>query len=506
MDDVILALEKISKLYPGVKALDQVSVSFKAGEIHSIVGENGAGKSTMIKTITGAMTPTSGKIIFKGVELKAMNPIFAMQQGIGAVYQEFNLIPSLTVAENIFYGRELRGNFFLKRKEMNRLAKEILNDLGVQISPKTIVKDLSVGYQQIVEIAKSVSRDVKFLIMDEPTAPLTDSEVEKLYKIVFRLKQKGVTILYISHKLEEVFRLSDRITVMRDGKYVVTLPCAETNREQLISLMVGRELGQNYPGRSTKNAGKNVLEVKHLSNGNIHDVSFTLRKGEILGIAGLVGAGRTELVRAIFGADRILRGNVYINGREVFIKNPQKAIKNGIGLIPEDRKQHGVLLEMDIRFNVSYASLDHMTQYGFVNRGKETSLAGNYIESLRIKTPGSSQQVKNLSGGNQQKVVLAKWLATHCDILFFDEPTRGIDIGAKQEIYQLMRQLAEEGKSMIMISSEMPELIGMSDRVLVMKEGRLTGELQQEQMTQEKILTLATGTRMEREREVSNGR
>ncbi|WP_391571239.1 sugar ABC transporter ATP-binding protein [Cohnella sp.] len=491
MGEPLLALRDISKYYPGVKALDGVSIDFRPGEVHSIVGENGAGKSTLIKTITGAIEPTSGSIRYNGVEMSGMNPIYALKEGISAIYQEFNLIPSLTVAENIFYGRELGGRFMIDRREMNARSSQILSQLGVNVRPQSLVKDLSVGFQQIVEIAKAISGNAKVLIMDEPTAPLTSSEVEKLYEIVDKLKRQGMTIIYISHKFEEIFRLSDRITVMRDGKYIRTLQREDTNRSELVSLMVGRALGQHYPPKASR-TGAAVLEVKGLSNPQVNDISFTLKEGEILGIAGLVGAGRTELVRAIFGVDPISAGELLIRGKRVKIRHPMDAIGYKMGLIPEDRKQHGALLNMDVKFNISYASLDKIASFGFLNKKKEKNLATDYIAALAIKTPGEQQAVKNLSGGNQQKVVLAKWLATQCDILIFDEPTRGIDVGAKQEIYALMRNLVGENKSIIMISSEMPELIGMSDRVLVMKEGSLTGEVAGDEMTQERILTMAT--------------
>jgi ribose transport system ATP-binding protein len=490
MEEPILALKNISKSYPGVQALDQVSIDFMTGEIHSIVGENGAGKSTLIKTITGAIQPTSGSILFNDIEMNGMNPIYALNQGISAIYQEFNLIPSLTVAENIFYGREIVGKFFINRREMNLQSERILSKLGVAISPQSLVKDLSIGFQQIVEIAKSISTNAKVLIMDEPTAPLTSSEVEKLYEIVDQLKQQGMTVIYISHKFEEIFRLSDRITVMRDGRYIKTLLCKDTNKEELVSLMVGRALGQSYPAKSTE-VGPPILEVRSFSNEKIHNISFDLKEKEILGIAGLVGAGRTELARAIFGADPIAAGEMFIKGKRVNIRQPLDAIRYKLGLIPEDRKQHGALLNMNVKFNISYASLNHFTAYGILKPKQEKKLASDYIRALAIKTPSEQQTVKNLSGGNQQKVVLAKWLATQCDILIFDEPTRGIDVGAKQEIYLLMRELVNQGKSIIMISSEMPELIGMSDRILIIKEGKLSGEIEGAEITQERILTMA---------------
>lgn len=491
MGDGILELNGITKVYPGVVALDKVSLSFKKGEVHAIVGENGAGKSTLIKTITGAIEPTEGTIIYGGKEHKRFDPIEAIEMGIGAVYQEFNLIPFLSVAENIFYGREIKHGPFFDMKTMCAETEKILDSLDMKIDPRSRVKDLSVAYQQIVEIAKSVSRDVKLLILDEPSAPLTNTEIESMFKIIRSLKEKGVTVIYISHRLEEIFEISDRVTVMRDSKYILTMNTKDTDRRSLISHMVGRELGDDYP-RKENPSNENVLEVKRLNTSYVHNISFKLNKGEILGFAGLVGAGRTEVARALFGADPIISGEIILNGKRVLINSPEEAINQGIGLIPEDRKRHGVLLGQSIRNNITFSSLKKVSKYGYIDKKKENNKLIELKDSLRIKTPSLEQLVKNLSGGNQQKVVLAKWLATNCDILIFDEPTRGIDVGAKQEIYKLMKVLAEGGKALIMISSEMPELLGMSDRIIVMHEGYIVGELDRKEATQELVLDMAS--------------
>lgn len=491
MGESILELKGIKKVYPGVIALDDVSIEFIKGEIHAIVGENGAGKSTLIKTITGAIEPTEGTIVFGGREYGKLNPIQAIEMGIGAVYQEFNLIPYLSVAENIFYGREIKQGLFYDMNTMCEETDRIMKTLGIKVDPRARVKDLTVAYQQIVEIAKSVSRDVKVLILDEPSAPLTNAEIQAMFKIIRSLKEKGVTIIYISHRLEEIFELSDRVTVMRDSRYILTMNTKDTDRQCLISLMVGRELMDDYPCRAS-DSGENILEVKGMSTLYVHNIDFELKKGEILGFAGLVGAGRTEVMRAVFGADPVLEGEIRLQGKKVTIRSPQDAIRHGIGLIPEDRKHQGVLLGMSIKNNITLSSLKAVATMGYIDRKKEKRKLEQLKESLRIKTPSLEQLVKNLSGGNQQKVVLAKWLATNCQILIFDEPTRGIDIGAKQEIYKLMRDLVSGGKSIIMISSEMPELLGMSDRIIVMHEGRIVGEVSRCEATQERILDMAS--------------
>lgn len=492
MADTVLSAKNLVKSYPGVVALNNVSVDFKKGEVHALLGENGAGKSTLIKAFTGAVKPDSGKIILEGTEYDHFKPVQAMDLGICAIYQEFNLINYFTVAENIFYGREILNGPFVRFKEMNKKTAEILKKINADINPKAQVKDLSVAYKQLVEIAKSLSQDAKVLIMDEPTAALSNAEVDDLVHLIEMLKNDGVTIIYISHRLEELFRIADRVTVMRDGHYIDTLDVKDTTREQLINLMVGRELGESYPEKNFK-CDDVLLEVKHLNTNLLKDVSFTLKKGEILGFGGLVGAGRTEVGRAIFGADPINSGEIILNNKRIKVKSPSTAIKNGIGLIPEDRKEQGVLLKMSIKENTTFPFIDKFCSNSIINRKKERNHVLEYFDKIQIKAPTINQLVGNLSGGNQQKVVLAKWLVGDCEVLIFDEPTRGIDVGAKQEIYELISNLASQGKGIIFISSEMPELLGMSDRIVVMHEGEITGCLDKAEATQNKILELASG-------------
>lgn len=491
--DIILEICGISKEFPGVQALDNVSVSFRRGEVHALLGENGAGKSTLIKILTGAQPPTSGMIRIDGKEYNALTPQQAKQLGITAIYQEFNLFPSLDISENIFYGRELKKGPFRNRRLMDEYTRKYCRDMGIELNPRTLVKDLGVAHQQIVEIIKSISVNARILIMDEPTAPLTNREVEAMFRIIRRLKEDGVTIIYISHRLEELYEICDRVTVLRDGKYIMTDEVKNLTREQMIAAMVGRELGETYPEQNSKSS-EVVLEVRNLTNARLKDVSFRLYKGEILGIGGLVGAGRTELARALFGADPLTKGDILRNQIEIKIGSPKDAIVHRIGLLPEDRKQAGLILGLSIRENISYGILKHISKLSIVNQKQEKQLCQTLIEELGIKTPSMNQLAGNLSGGNQQKVVIAKWLATECDILIFDEPTRGIDVGAKQEIYALLRSLTQQGKSIIMISSEMPELIGMSDRIIVMHEGRIAGELQSDEFSQERIMAYASGS------------
>ncbi len=489
----ILEVKDLCKHYAGVKALDGVSVAFKEGEIHALAGENGAGKSTLIKMITGAVEPTSGEIIYKGKKHKKFDPIQAIDEGIVAVYQEFNLIPYLSVAENIFYGKEIRKLGFVNKRAMNKRVKEALDEMGIDLNPATLVCDLGVAYQQIVEIVKAVMSNSRVLIMDEPTAPLTNKETQLLFKIVDKLKKDKVTILFITHRMEEMFQICDRVTVMRDGKYITTQNISDITKKDLIAYMVGRELGEDYPERA-KPLGETVLKVEGLTNEKIKNVSFELKKGEILGFGGLVGAGRTEVMQALFGADHMLSGSITLRGKKIKTKNPAYMLDAGVGLIPEDRKNQGVLLGLSIKENVTFSSLKQAMIGPFVDSKKDAAIADEYVSKLQVKTPSIKQLVRNLSGGNQQKVVLAKMLATKCDVLIFDEPTRGIDVGAKQEIYNLMRKLVdEEGKSIIMVSSEMPELIGMSDRILVMRGGKIKGELQRNEFSQEVILEYASG-------------
>jgi ribose transport system ATP-binding protein len=490
----ILSVRKIVKRYPGVTALDQISLDFQAGEVHAICGENGAGKSTFIKVITGAIKADEGIIEIEGIPRKGYSPHEAMFRfGISAIYQEFNLVPFLSIAENIFLGNEPQRKGFLDIRRMNREATLLLESLGIDLDPRRMVGTLTVAYQQLVEIAKAVSHNTKILIMDEPSAPLTTNEVDKMLALVRNLKARGVTIIYISHRLNEIFELSDRVSVFRDGRYIKTLDTLMTDKKELISLMVGRELADTYPRNTVPRKGV-FLEVRNLSTPSLlRDISFTLHEGEILGFGGLVGAGRTELARAIFGADPISGGTIHIRGTEAHIMHPREAVQLGIGLIPEDRKQHGIVAELSVMENIAYSSFGKVSRFGLIFEKLLKATAVKYKSLLRIVTPDLYKKVKELSGGNQQKVVLARWLATNCDLLIFDEPTRGIDVGAKQEIYELVSSLAAQGKAIIFISSEMPELLGMADRIIVMYEGRITGELSGTEATQNRVLQLASG-------------
>jgi ribose transport system ATP-binding protein len=491
-DNVVLSLRDIVKQYPGVLALDKVSLDFVEGEVHALLGENGAGKSTLIKVIAGAIEPDAGVIHIAGQDYAKMTPHLARGLGVEVIYQEFNLVPSMSVAENIFLGDKTGRGLLVDTKVMVNRAKEVFTQFNIEIDPNALVRDLPSAQQQIVEIAKAVSKNVRLLIMDEPTAPLTVSEVESMFEIVRRLKQNGVTIIYISHRLEEIFRIADKVSVLRDGRYIATRRTQETNRKELISLMVGRELKENYPARQ-HTPREVALDVRSLCGNGDVDISFSLHKGEILGFSGLVGAGRTELARVIFGAEPAESGEIFLEGKLVRIKSPQDAINLGIGLIPEDRKNQGVFLDMDIKWNISFSKVRRLSRHTVVDQRQETAVAEKYRDLLNIKTPSLGQKVKNLSGGNQQKVVLAKSLAAESKVLIFDEPTRGIDVGAKQEIYNLMRELANDGIAIIMISSDMEELLGMSDRIIVLSEGRVAGEVAREQFSQDLILDLASG-------------
>lgn len=488
----ILSLENINKSYPGVKALNNVSFELEEGEVHALIGENGAGKSTLIKVITGAIMPDSGTISFENTDYSAMTPMVSRKLGIEAIYQEFNLAPALTVAENIFMGERLEKSPLLNRKKMNEKAKEILNMFDVDISPTKEVKELSVAYMQLVEIAKAIARNAKLLIMDEPTAPLTDNEVELLFGIISKLKKRGVTIIYISHRLDELFRVSDRVTVMRDGMVINTKKTIEHTKETLIYDMVGRKLTESYPKR-TNPYGETVLELKDVCGNGVNNISFSLRQGEVIGFAGLVGAGRTELARVIFGADKKDSGDILVDGKAVHLKSPKEALENGIGLLVEDRKAQGVFLSQSILWNETVTILKKISSMLVINRKEESKRALALRETLQIKTPSLHQLAGNLSGGNQQKVALAKWLASECKILIFDEPTRGIDVGAKQEIYHLINQLASDGIAIIIISSDMEEILGMSDRLIILSEGKIAGRLEREEFSQEKVLKNASG-------------
>ncbi len=496
MGDVLVLMEGIEKSFPGVHALSQCQFELRSGEVHALVGENGAGKSTMMKVLAGIYTKDAGRILYKGQEAVIPNPRAAQQLGISMIHQELNLMPHLTVAQNIFIGREPRRQFkfVLDEGEVNEKTQQLLDMLHLKLNPRTKVSDLTVAKQQMVEIAKSLSFNSEVLIMDEPTAALTESEIEELFRIIRQFRDKGVGVVYISHRLEELKQISDRVTVMRDGRYIGTVLTPEAKVDQIISMMVGRTIYEAAPEVPEKTDQEIVLEVKDLNRAPVlRGVSFDLRKGEILGFAGLMGAGRTEAARAIFGADPLDSGEVYVRGKRVHITSPSDAVRHGIGYLSEDRKRYGLTLGMDVEDNIVLAAFRKFLGFlGVVNRTLTRRAAEQHVKSLSIKTPGLQQRVKNLSGGNQQKLVIAKWLTADTDILIFDEPTRGIDVGAKSEIYKLLNDLARQGKSIIMISSELPEILRMSHRIVVMCEGRITGALSSTEATQETIMRYAT--------------
>lgn len=491
MEKTILKIEGLCKYYPGVKAIDGLTMEFREGEVHALLGENGAGKSTLIKCIAGAIRPDAGTIEIDGEKFSHLLPQQAKDLGVQVIYQEFNLVPQMSCAENVFLN-ERTSKLIVNDRERAQRAKKIFDDLGVNVNPNRAVGTYTPAYMQIVEIAKAVSRNVKILIMDEPTAPLTVNEVSLLMDIVRKLKAKGVTIIYISHRLEELFEIGDRVSIMRDGQYIKTLNIKDTCRKELVDLMVGRELTESYPSRKV-DLGEEVLRVEHLTGNGVEDINFSLKKGEILGFGGLVGAGRTELMNVIYGADKLKRGTIYLSGMPVHFRDTADALAKGIGMIPEDRKRTGVFLKMSIRWNSVICALKSISHLGIVNTKKEKEIADYYIKRLKIRTPSPEQLAGNLSGGNQQKVVLAKAMAAQSQILIFDEPTRGVDVGAKQEIYQLMNQLVEEGHSILMVSSDMPELLGMSDRIVVICEGRQAGIVPKAEFSQARILDLASG-------------
>ena len=499
MGDMLLQMEGVVKTFPGVHALDECRFDLRAGEVHALVGENGAGKSTLMKVFAGIYKKDAGRILYKGKEEDIPTPRAAQQLGISMIHQELNLMPHLTVAQNIFIGREPRRRipFVLHEKEINEKAEPLFSMLHLKLDPRTKVSNLTVARQQMVEIAKALSFNAEVLIMDEPTAALTDTEIEELFRIIRQLREKGVGIVYITHRLEELKRISDRITVMRDGRYIDTVPTQEATIDQIISMMVGRIIYETTPELPENLDQEIVLEVKNLRRGNvIKDVSFNLKRGEILGFAGLMGAGRTEVARAIFGADPIESGDIHILGKQVQIKSPRDAVAHGIGYLSEDRKRYGLTLGMDVEANIVLATFKKFLGYlGWVNSAKAHAAADRVVQALSIKTPGLQQKVKYLSGGNQQKVVIGKWLTADTKILIFDEPTRGIDVGAKSEIYKLLNDLARQGKAIIMISSELPEILRMSHRIVVMCEGRITGELSIDEATQENIMKYATQRR-----------
>ncbi|MCR4607439.1 MAG: sugar ABC transporter ATP-binding protein [Oscillospiraceae bacterium] len=487
MEEKILEVREITKRYPGVVALDRLSFDLIKGEVHAIVGENGAGKSTLIKCLCGAVVPEEGTMTIEGKDYSEMNPALSRSLGIEVVYQELNLIDGLTVAENVCFGAKYGK--LVNFKLLEEKTKKVFDELNVSINPRKLVLELSTAQQQLVEIAKSVSKDVKILILDEPTAPLTEDETEILFSLIEKLKAKGVSIIYISHRMDEIFRISDRVTVMRDGKYITTLITNETDRNELIRYMVGREISDVFP-HSRKALDEPMLELKNVCGNGDTDICLHVNKGEIVGLAGLIGAGRTELARMLFGADRMRSGEILLEGKKADIKTTKDAISLGIGLIPEDRKRQGVLLQYGIDWNIALTHLPRISKHLVVNSRKVSEEADEYIEKLSIKTPKRNQLVQFLSGGNQQKVVLARTLVNDSRLLIFDEPTRGIDVGAKAEIYKLLDDLACQGKAILMISSDMEELIGMSDRIYTLCEGRVTGELRREEFDQEKLLAL----------------
>ncbi|MHC1771594.1 MAG: sugar ABC transporter ATP-binding protein [Flexilinea sp.] len=493
MADILLEMTDIQKSFPGVHALNNACLRVQKGEVHGLVGENGAGKSTLMKILTGIYKRDSGSIKYHGEEILVNNPKECQELGIGIIHQELNLMPHLTVAENIFIGKEPMKGLFLDKKKANDEARIMLKALNVNIDPTVPIGQLTVAKQQMVEIAKALSYDSELLVMDEPTASLTESEIQELFKVIRELKSKGHGIIYISHRLDELPEITDRITVMRDGQYVGTVDTANVTKTEIISMMVGRTIYEEPKTKSTvPEDAPVVMEARHLVGNNVKDVSFKLRKGEILGFAGLMGAGRTETMRTLFGADPLISGEIIINGKPVSVKTPSDAIAHGIGYLSEDRKAFGLAIGLAVRDNCVMADLDSFMSGPFTNDKKINATTIDYIDTIDIKTPSIDQLVLNLSGGNQQKLVVAKWLIRNSDVLIFDEPTRGIDVGAKQEIYRLMNQLVAEGKSIIMISSELPELLRMSDRIVVMCEGYMTGEMNIEDATQENIMTYAT--------------
>ncbi len=494
MGEIILTMKGIDKTFPGVHALDNVNFELLKGEVHALMGENGAGKSTLMKVLTGIYKKDSGTITYDGKVVEFINPREAQQAGIVIVHQELNMLGHLTVAQNIFIGREYMKGRKIDDDRMNIEAAKLFKRLHIDIDPTEKMSNLTIGKQQMCEIAKAISHEAKIIVFDEPSAALTESEVDELFEIIRDLKKKDIGIVYITHRMDEVKVITDRVSVMRDGAYVGTLISKDSTKNDIINMMVGRIIYEE-PKTESKVAkdAPVVLKVENLNAGRlVQDVSFELYKGEILGFSGLMGAGRTETARAIFGADPKESGDIYINGTKVEIHSPKDAVKHGIGYLSEDRKRYGIVVQRDVAENSTMAYLDNFMKGVFIDKKKENDETGKYVESLAIKTPSVDQLVVDLSGGNQQKVVLTKWLVRNCDILIFDEPTRGIDVGAKSDIYKLMNELVKAGKSIIMISSELPEVLRMSDRIVVMCEGRKSGELRIEEASQEKIMHLAT--------------
>lgn len=489
-----IEMRGIDKLFGSNQVLKQAGFTLESGEVHALMGENGAGKSTLMKILTGVYTKDAGTVLVDGKEVNYKNPQEAEKAGIVFIYQELNVMFDLTVEENLFMGKEIHGKFGIcDKKAMQKKAQEALNILGVNISPKTVMAELSVGQQQMVEICKALMADAKVIIMDEPIAALTQSETVALFKVIESLRKKGVSMVYISHRMEEIFELCDRITVLRDGSYIGVKNIPETNMNEIVKMMIGREIGERYPSRNVK-IGKEVLKVKELTRkGTFHDVNFSVRAGEVLGVSGLMGAGRTEIMQAIFGNLSYESGTIEIDGKEVKISNPRQAMEHGIGFITEDRKTEGLMLDKSIRENISLCNLRRISKSSVISREAEKNMVAEAIKDLHIKCFGSYHECNNLSGGNQQKVVLAKWILTNPKILILDEPTRGVDIGAKKEIYSIINKLAAQGVAIIMVSSELPEVLGMSDNIMVVREGEVRGIISYEEANQERVMTLATG-------------
>lgn len=490
-NNYILTLKNITKEFPGVKALDDVTINIERGTIHGLVGENGAGKSTLIKVLAGIYQPNKGEIILDGKPCRFNSPIEARRAGISVVHQEIKLAEPLSVAENMFLGNVQLKNGLVDWKGMRRRAREIVEDLGMDIDINAQVSSLTVAKKQIVEIMHAINNNSRILIMDEPSAVLTDRELEVMFRIVKQLRDEGITIIYISHRLDEIFGLCSNVSVLRDGCHIDTIPVASVDRQGLINMMVGREMGQEYP-KEVGNVGGTILEVKNLSRGILQDISFEVKSGEVFGISGLIGAGRTELARAILGIDKPESGEVYVRGKKVHYRTFADAIRDGLGLIPEDRKLQGLVQIMSVKRNTTLVNMKRVLRAGVISSSLEEKLSKEYADKLHVVTPSMETEVQYLSGGNQQKVVIAKWLFQNSEILFLDEPTRGIDVGAKAEIYRLINRMAKEGKTIIMISSEMPELLGMCDRIMVMHEGHKMGELNAAEATQAKIMALCS--------------
>ncbi|HKY60053.1 MAG TPA: sugar ABC transporter ATP-binding protein [Gemmatimonadota bacterium] len=492
--DPILRMESIRKEFPGVVALDGVDLSVRPGEVHILLGENGAGKSTLMKILSGAHRMDDGRIFIDGRQVELHGPRHARELGVAIIYQELTLVPTLSAAENVFLGREpRRAPGIVDRAAMIEGARRILEGLGARFDVRRPVQEMSLARRQLVEVAKALSLDARILVMDEPTSALTERETRSLFSTIRRLTARGVAVVYISHRLDEIFEIGDRVTVLRDGRRIDTREVAGADRRELVRLMADREVDERVP-RNPVPPGEEVLRVEGLSRrGEFHDVSFALRAGEILGFAGLLGSGRTALARAIFGADPVDAGRIVVHGRPTRIASPRQAIRAGIGLLTEDRKRHGLVLDLSVRHNIALPVQRSISRFGVVDPRQERDLAAGYVRDLRIKTPSIEQMTLNLSGGNQQKVVLAKWLACQVDVLILDEPTRGIDVGARQEIYLLMDRLAAEGVGILLVSSELPEIVGLSDRVVVMRRGRVAGVFARPELSPEAILACAVG-------------